>query len=81
MLIVEDTVGVVVSPVTEEFSVADQLKLLGWLAVNPKFNELPEQTDPIEAEVILTNGFTLSVIVTVCGMPIQLPEIVVGVTI
>ena len=81
MLIIADKVGVVVSPVTFKLSTAFQLKVLDWLAVNEKFNVLPEQTVPVETEVILTNGFTLSIIVTVCGVPIQLPEIVVGVTI
>ena len=76
MLIVEDIVGVVVSPVTKEFSVAIQLKLLEGKAVNPKFNAVPEHTLPVIGEII-GNGFT--VIETVWVFPRQFPEIVVGV--
>ena len=78
LLIVEVTVGIVVSPVTEEFSVADQLKLLEGVAVKPKFNAVPEHTLPALVE-ILGNGF--KVIETVCGRPTQLVDVAVGVTV
>ena len=56
---------------------ADQLKLLEGVAVKSKFNAVPEHTLPVLGEII-GRGFT--VIETVCGIPIQLPIIDVGVT-
>ena len=77
-LIITDSDGVMVSPVTEGLLEAIQLKLLEGVAVNPKFNAVPEHTLPVLVEII-GNGFT--VIKTVCGIPIQLWKIVVGVTV
>ena len=77
MLIVEDIVGVVVSPVTFKLSAADQLKVLGWLAVNPKFNVPPEHKELLEFDVMEVGGITDIAIVWI--FPTQLPVIDVGV--
>ena len=48
-----------VSPVTFRLLIADQLKVLGILEVNPKFNWVPEQTDPTFEDVIEGSALTV----------------------
>jgi hypothetical protein len=60
LLIVDDETGVIDSPTTCEFAIATQLKVLGTLAVNTKFNGELEQTAPTLDEVITGKGFTVN---------------------
>ena len=66
LLILFEFTGINASPLTRVlFVVATQLKVLGRLAVNPKFKAVPEHTAPELTDVMVAFGFTFTSIVTV----------------
>jgi hypothetical protein len=70
---------VVLSPVVFVLSAAIHVKVEATLAVKAMLKEFPLQMVADEALVIA--GFGLTVMVTVCDVPAQVPTVDVGVTV
>ena len=70
---------VVLSPVVLTLSVAIHEKVAGIFADSARLTELPLQTIMLFALVIVGAGRTSTVIV--CGLPVQFPDVEVGVTV
>ena len=67
------------SPVVFALFAAIHVNVEGMLDVNGIFTVLPLQMAALL--VLVTTGVGLTVTVTVCGVPAQLPEVEVGVTV
>jgi hypothetical protein len=71
---------VILSPLVLGLSVAIQVKVLPpILAVSGMFTVAALQIVAVDALVIVGAGFTVTV--TVCGVPVQVPVVDVGVTV